>query len=218
MNLIDYGRILLRRGWIVVLLAVLTAASAYVLSRQMTPTVRASQLVLIQPSRNDLGLTDATTRLMNSYQIYLNSSIIAQRVIDNLQLDMLPTQLLANATIQSNRDNLTVQIDVEGQDCAVISRIASEWGNQLVIYRNQENQESRLEDRVDALPVDAPGCPTAVTPNITINTVAGGLIGAVLGVAIVFVLEYLESNIVRRRDDIERDTQLAVIASIPHQE
>ena len=166
----------------------------------------------------DLGLTEATTRLMNSYQVYLNSTIIAQRVIDNLQLDRLPGDLLSDVTIQSDRNNLTVQIDVDGQDCGTASRVASEWGNQLVIYRNQENQTVRQEDRIDAIPADAPKCPTSVTPNVAINTIAGVLLGAVAGVVIVFILEYLESSMIRRRDDVERGLELPVLASIPNEE
>ncbi len=218
MNLTDYGRILWRRGWIILLCAVLAGGAAFVLSRQQTPTYRASQVLLIQPSRNDLGLTEATTRLMNSYQVYLNSTIIAQRVIDNLRLDLLAGELLGDVTIESNRDSLTVQIDVDLADCAIASRVAAEWGNQLVIYRNQENQTAHQEDRIAALPVDAPRCPTSVTPNVPINTVAGLMLGAVVGVVIVFVLEYLESNMIRRRDDIERGLNLPVLASIPSEE
>lgn len=218
MSLYEYGRIILRRGWIVLLLAVLAAASAFILSRQITPTYRASQVILIQPARNDLGLTEATTRLMNSYQVYLNSSRIAQQVIDGLQLDMTPGDLLGNITIQSNRDNLTVQIDVDLEDCAIASRVANAWGEQLVIYRNTQNQTVRIEDRIDAISADNPKCPTSTTPNVTINAVAGGLLGALIGVVLVFVLEYLESSVVRRRDDLERTVDLPVLATIPHHE
>jgi capsular polysaccharide biosynthesis protein len=51
-----------------------------------------------------------------------------------------------------------------------------------------------------------------------INTAAGGLFGAILGFVIVFVLEYLESSIVRRREDVERSLELAVLATIPQSE
>src|SRR5690606_20008807 len=104
MNLIDYGRILLRRGWIIVLLAVIAAASAYVLSSRQTTQYRATQYVLIQPARTDNGLTLAVIQLMNSYQVYLHSTERAQEVIDTLRLDMLADALLGNVQIVSNRD------------------------------------------------------------------------------------------------------------------
>ena len=76
----------------------------------------------------------------------------------------------------------------------------------------------RQEDRIDAIPADAPKCPTSVTPNVAINTIAGVLLGAVAGVVIVFILEYLESSMIRRRDDVERGLELPVLASIPNEE
>lgn len=214
MNLVEYGRILVRRGWILALVAVIAAGSAFLLSRSQTKIYRATQLVLIQPSRNDFGLTEATTRLMNSYVAYLKSSQIAQRVIDNLRLDMIASDLLSEVTINSDRNNLTVQIDVDLPDCALASRIAREWGNLLVQYRSAENQTVRQEDRIDALLLDNI-CPTSTTPNVTVNTIAGGMLGLLVGGIIVFVLEYLESSIVRRREDIERVLELPVLASIP---
>ncbi len=42
MNLIDYGRILLRRDWITLLLAAIAAASARFLNSRQTPVYRAT--------------------------------------------------------------------------------------------------------------------------------------------------------------------------------
>jgi capsular polysaccharide biosynthesis protein len=44
------------------------------------------------------------------------------------------------------------------------------------------------------------------------------LFGLIIGVVIVFVLEYLESSIVRRREDVERSLELPVLANIPQME
>jgi capsular polysaccharide biosynthesis protein len=218
MNLIDYGRIVLRRGWIILLVAIIAAASAYIFSKQQAPVYRASQVMLIQPSRNDFGLAQATTLLLNPLQAYLQSTFRAQEVIDNLQLDMLATDLFNHVTIDTDRNSLTVQIDVEMKDCAIANRIAEEWGNLLIQYRNQQNQTARQEDRVSATRQDTVRCPTATTPNVRVNTAAGGLFGLIIGVVIVFVLEYLESSIVRRREDVERSLELPVLANIPQME
>lgn len=215
MNLLEYGRILWRRGWIMVLLAVIAAASAYFLSSRQTPIYRSTQLVLIQPSRNDLGLTEATTRLMESYVVYLNSSDRAQEVINTLNLDMLARDLQSKATIAANRNNLTVQIDIDLPDGELANDVARTWGNLLVQYRTAENQTVRQEDRIDALLPDGARY-RLLQPNILINTLAGAIIGFLLGGILVFVLEYLESSVVRRREDIERQLDLPVLASIPH--
>lgn len=218
MNLIDYGRIVVRRGWIIVLVALIGAASAFIFSKQQPTIVQASKVMLIQPARIDNGLTLATTQVLNPLVAYLKSTYRAQEVIDNLQLDMTAGALYGMVEISANRDNLTIQIDVDMTDCAIAERIADQWGVLLVQYRNEQNQTSLQESRVSATPQDVAKCPTSQSPNVPINTVAGGLLGAILGVIIVFVLEYLESSIVHRREDIERTLELPVLSSIPPME
>ena len=217
MNLIDYGRILLRRGWIIVLLAAIAAASAYVLSNQQTTQYRATQYVLIQPARTDNGLTLAVIQLMTSYQVYLYSTERAQEVIDTLRLDMMAGDLLQNVQIVSNRDNLTMQIDVTLPDQQVAADVAREWGNLLVAYRVEQNQTALQQDRVYAILPDR-ATSGLYAPRPAINAVVGAILGVVLGGVIIFVLEFLESNIVRHREDIERSLELPILATIPDME
>jgi capsular polysaccharide biosynthesis protein len=214
MNLVDYGRILWRRGWIIVLLALIAAGSAYVLSLQQQPIYRSTVKVLIVPARFDLSLTESSRGLLNNLKEYLDSTLIAQRVIDNLQLDMTPEQLKSKVTIAADQLSLTIQIDVDLPDGELANDVAREWGNMLVQYRNERNQQSRREDRIDAQLQDNPTY-TLLQPRPTINALAGAMLGVLLGGVIIFVLEYLESSIVRRRDDLERALDLPVLAAIP---
>ncbi|MFN8526995.1 MAG: Wzz/FepE/Etk N-terminal domain-containing protein [Anaerolineae bacterium] len=214
MSLIDYARIIVRRGWIVILLAIIAAASAFLLSKTITPVYRATQIILIQPARNDLSLTDSTQRLMNSYVVYLKSAARAQEIIDELSLDMLAGELEGAATIQAIRDNLTIQIDVDLPEGLPVDQIAQAWGNILVRYEENENQTRRQEDRINAVLPDSPDV-SLLRPRPSLNAAIGGVIGAILGVIIVFVLEFLESAIVRRRDDLERALDIPVLAAIP---
>jgi capsular polysaccharide biosynthesis protein len=217
MNLIDYGRIVLRRGWIILLLVVLAAGSAYLLTSRQTSQYRAAQVVLIQPARTDNGLTLAIIQLMNSYQVYLKSSEQAQVVINTLKLDMLADDLLSKVDIVSNRDNLTLEIDVTLPDQQMAGDVARTWGNLLVLYRTQENQKVQQTDRVSAILPDKASV-GLYSPKPLISAAAGIVLGVILGGVIIFVLEYLESSIVRRRDDIERILELPVLASIPEME
>ncbi|PJF40747.1 MAG: hypothetical protein D6737_13375 [Chloroflexi bacterium] len=217
MSLIDYGRILIRRGWIVILFAVIVAGSAFFLSRQQPNVYRSTQLVLVQPARNDFGLTEATTRLLRSFVVFLDSEQRAQEVIDDLQLDMTPGQLLSMVNIAADQSRLVIQIDVDMTDGELANRVARKWGELLVEFRNEQNQRVRREDRIDATLPDSARF-GLLRPRPTINAVAGGVLGVLLGAIIVFVLEYLESSIVRRREDVERILELPVLAAIPDAE
>ncbi len=217
MNLIDYGRILLRRGWIMLLLALIAAGSGYFLSTQQTRIFQSTQRIIIQPARTDLGLAEAILRVLNSYAVYIDSEQVARRVIDELQLDMTPGYLKSNIFIAPDTLRLVIQIDARLPDCDLANDVARVWGDQLVQWRNEQNQLQRREDRVDALPADAPRC-ELFSPRPLVNTAVGAALGLLLGGIIVFVLEYLESSIIRRREDLERSLDLPVLATIPDSE
>jgi capsular polysaccharide biosynthesis protein len=48
-----------------------------------------------------------------------------------------------------------------------------------------------------------------------INTAAGAVFGLLLGVALAFLLEWLSSGVMRRREDVERYLDIPVIGTIP---
>ena len=214
MNLIDYANILIRRGWIMLSLAIIAAGAAFLFSRSLDPVYRATLKVRIEPSRTDFGLTQAAKQLLNSHVAYLDSTLIAAAVIDRLQMDMTPQQLRADVRVAPNLDSLVIQIDAEHVNPGQAASIAGEWAQLLIRYRNDQNQQARREDRIYASLQDNPVISRA-RPNVSINTLVGLIAGLFVGGIIVFALEYLESAIVRRREDIEAQIGLPVLAAVP---
>lgn len=197
-----------------VLLALIAAGGAYFLSAGQTPMYRSIQKVLIQPARIDLSLTESSKSLLANLSEYLNSSYIAAKVIDHLKLDMTPQQLKPQVEIIPVPLSLSIDIGVDLPDGELANRVAKAWGEQLVLYRDQENQKSLRQDQVNALLQDDPRY-DLIAPRPAINAIAGAVLGLLLGGIIIFVLEYLESSVVRRRDDLERGMDLPVLAAIP---
>jgi capsular polysaccharide biosynthesis protein len=217
MNLMDYVYILARRGWIIVLLAVITAASAYFLATQQTPVYVSTQRVLMQPTRADLGLTQASRTLLGNHVAYLDSEFRAQQVIDRLQLDMTASELKDRVTIAADDLSLSIQIDVRLPDGDLANDVAREWGNLLIQYRTAENQRARREDHINASLQDNAKY-SLFSPRPLINAAAGGILGVLLGGIIIFILEYLESSVVRNREDIETNVNIPVLAAVPDME
>jgi capsular polysaccharide biosynthesis protein len=216
MQLQDYARILRRRGWLIVLLAVLTAGAAFGFSRIQTPVYEASLRLLVQPSRTDFGQSQAARLLLRGYVQWIRSSYRAERVIDALQLDMTPQQLLGDVEVASDESSFIIQINVESTDPDLAVDIARTWGNLFKQWRIEDNANQRREDQVDAEFVDDP-LVSLDRPQWKINTAAGLVFGALLGVVIVLVLEWFESGVVRRTEDIERFLEIPVIGTIPGQ-
>lgn len=214
MNLFEYGRILIRRGWMVALAVIITVGAAFAYSKTQTPIYRASQKVLVQPSRNDLGLAETLRIVLRSYVEFLYTDIQAKKVIENLQLDMTPGDLRSDVTINSDPTTLTIQIDVDLENPDMAAQVATAWGQLLVDWRNQQNSDLRREDRIEATMLDSPQ-PGQSRPNTRVNVIAGAVLGALIGGVIVFVMEYLASNILKSREELEHLIAIPVLAVIP---
>ena len=216
MELSDYLRILRQRGWIIILLAILTAVAALGFSL-MQPTVNESTLrLLVRPARTDFGQSQAARELLGNYEQWMRSSLRAELVINELQLDMTPGQLLSDVSVSSDRLGLVLLLAVENSDGELANDIARTWGNLLIQWQKEENDKNRQEDRITIEFQDVPQY-SKVSPQERINTAAGFVFGALLGIIIIFVLEWLESGVIRRHEDIERHLDVPVVGSIPKQ-
>jgi capsular polysaccharide biosynthesis protein len=215
MQLQDYARILLKRGWIIILLAILAAGSAYVFSKLQTPIFRSTVTLSTMPSRpSDYGQTLAIKNLLRLYVQQMQSPQITQQVIDKLQLDVTPQKFVSQINFNADESTLTITIEARHALPATAAKIAQTLADVFVSFHNQENLQIDQQDRVlvNVLNFTAPDI---FSPKTLTNTLAGAILGALLGVIVVFVLEWLESDIVRTAEDIERVIGVPVLGSIP---
>jgi len=213
-DLSDYLRILRQKGWLIILLAVLTAGAAFAFSKMQTPVYESSLRMLVQPARTDFGQAQAAKQLLRGYVQWIRSSYRAAAVIDQLSLDMTPGQLLSDVDVASDDSSFLVQINVENSDPDLANDIARSWGNIFIQWRVDDNASQRKEDRVDVEFIDDPQAGLA-RPNTRINAAAGFIFGALLGLIVIFAWEWLESGVVRRSEDVERYLDIPVIGVIP---
>jgi capsular polysaccharide biosynthesis protein len=214
MELSDYFRILRQRGWLILVMMVLTAAAAYGFSKIQTPIYESTLRLLVRPGRTDFGQAQAAKELLSSYQQWLYSSYRAQDVINELQLDMTAGELLGDFGVASDGGSYVITLTVENPDPNLANDIARTWGNRLLQQQNLDNDRLRLEDRIYIEFIDDPQVGLS-RPKTMINTAAGAVFGLLLGVALLFLLEWLASGVMRRREDVERYLDIPVIGTIP---
>ena len=214
MPISDYLRVLTRRGWIMIVLAILTATSAFLFSVIQTPIYQSTIAVLVQPARTDFGLTQSAKLLLDSYVAFLDTDNAASKVIDELKLDLLPQALRSDVYIASEAQRFLILIEVENQNGDLANDIAHEWAKLLVKWRHEENQKMRREDRVTAIILDNPRYELD-HPKKGINTAAGGILGLIIGGGIIFILQYIGTGIVHTRQEIERRLNISVLGVIP---
>lgn len=215
MELSEYLRILRKRWWIILLVTLLTAGAAYIFSALQIPEYKASVQLSVWPDRIDNGAQLAAKALLRGFAVFVDSNDFAARVIQDLQLDMEPQVLNDKVTIESIDEDFVIQIDVLDTDGEQAKSIANKWADKVVDWRKEANQEQRKEDRVSAFIRQRAERYDKFRPQTTLNTAAGGIMGLAIGMLIVFVLEWIESGILRTPDDVERAMDLSVLGAIP---
>jgi len=214
MELKDYLRILRKRGWIILMVGIFTAAAAYGFSQLQTVEYKSSIQISVTPDRLDNGTLLATKQILRGFVAYINSVNFAQDVLNRLKMDMLPQTLKDKVTIASKDEDYLIQIDVVHTDGNEANDIANTWAQAFVEWRQQKNTTQLKQDRVSAAVIQ-PATYGKFRPQTTLNTVAGGVIGLMLGTLIVFFLESIEVGILRAPDDVERMLGLTVLGAIP---
>ena len=215
MELRDYFSVLRKRGWIILVLAILAAVAAFGWSQTQTKIYRASAKVSVVPGTPDWGLGNTAKDLLRNFVINIDTHDMAQKVIDRAQLDMTTYDLLARTEVSSDASNFTIQLDAKDERPEVAKQIALTMADLFVeertAYYNQQDKRDRIEVKVIDHVIDAP----LFSPKPALNAGAGFVLGAILGALLIFVLEWLDSDVLRTPQSVERNLGLTVLASIP---
>jgi len=211
----EYWNIAIKRGWIILLVAVVAAVTALGVSKIMPEIYRASIQLSVNPARADWGLSQATKDLLRNYVLNITSHTMTQKAIDRAQLDMSTYDFLANLDVSADSSNMSITIQAESRDTEEARQMAQTLADVFVAERLQWNSEQDKRDRIEVTKVDNIDDAPLASPNRKFNTLAGAVFGAIIGVVIVFVLEWLQSDVVRSAADVEKMIGISVLAAIP---
>lgn len=215
MELRDYIRIIAKRGWIIAVTVCITAASALVFSRIQTPVYRSTIYLNVWAARMDWGLQQTIKMVMRNYAFNIESRQNALEVNDRLQLDITPDELREKLTVSPIESDYLIQIDADDYDPLIARDIAQTTADVFVEFISEYMLEQDKRDRVKVSILDYALPGTLHKPKWKINTLAGAAFGVLVGAMIVFVLEWLESDVIRTAEDVERQTGVAVLGAIP---
>jgi len=211
----EYWNIARKRGWIIVLVAVVAAVGALGVSLLMQETYKASIQLSINPARADWGLSQATKDLLRNYVLNIKSHRMTQKAIDRAQLDMSTYDFLANLDVGEDAANLSITIQAASHDPEEARLMAQTLADVFVEERLQWNNEQDMRDRIDVTKVDDIRDVPLASPKKMFNMLAGAVFGAIVGGLIVFFLEWLQADILRTSADVEKAVGATVLGAIP---
>lgn len=218
MEITDYIRILRKRGWIVIVVAAIAAASAFGFSKLQTPIYSASVKLSVVPARaTDWGSNNSLKDLLRNYAENIRTHTMATEVIGRAQLDMDTSTFLSKLFVQPDSSTFTLELEARDRDPKVAMDMVDTMARVFGEDRDQWNQQQDKRDRIDVKMLDSVynlGY-QQYSPKTRINTLAGGLFGLLVGVLVVFFLEWLEMDTIRTSADVERAIGTPVLGAIP---
>ena len=153
------------------------------------PVYRASTDVSIRPRIADLGASEAASRLIRNYAVWVDSEDYAARLSPDVRGGLSDADIVHRVRTNGDSDRLVVTIQAEDQDAdraaAVVNGLADSLVAEVATPARLNDPEKGLEIAViDA--ARAPGAPTWPRGEVVIPIAA--IVGAVVGAAVAWLI------------------------------
>lgn len=214
MQLKDYWSVVSKRWWVMLLVALVAAATAYGYSKLERPIYRASALVRLEPARLDWGLTMSGQAVMRQWAQLIRAAPILNKVNDELQLHQSLEQLKGQVLTSAVNEDLQLRIDVDHPDPRTAQRMAKALALAFVEDQQVRMAAAEPRDRVNAALLEDPAPAELNRPKTRLNVMAGALLGLLVGAVLAFILEFVDDTL-KSTDDVDRWVQIPTIGTIP---
>lgn len=149
-----YITTLLRWSWILVVTAILAAGTAYWITKDESSLYTAQSHLLVGPGIDspnpDLNTLRAGGQLMQTYAELPTTAPFLQTVIDELDIDMTPEELLEIIQIQSSEVTQILRVEVTHGNPELAIAVANAVAENLVRVSpsNPESASTQLKDQI----------------------------------------------------------------------
>jgi capsular exopolysaccharide synthesis family protein len=222
MDIHDYLRVLRRNVVLIVSATLIGAAIGALMALNTAPRYQSSaQLIVVAQSPTgdsaelNLGRTYAQ-QAVTSYVALVSSALVLQPVIDDLGLDLEPSQLAGRVQATAELNSLAITVTVTdgnpSQAARLANAIAESFSSVVVQQLEKHPDDSSSPIRIDTLQAaQVPTAPSA--PNVRLSIIIGTLVGLAAGIGIAALRTVLDTRI-RSTKDIERATTAPLLGAI----
>lgn len=222
MELRDYLRILHRNWILIVSLTVLGGAGAFGWSILQTSTYEATTQLYVSARSDTSGIselaqgTNFARQAVVSFADVVNSAIVLDRVIDDLNLNTTAQQLASSIEASAPQNSVIISIRVSNSDPELAASIANSVGTNFadVVVNQLEKpaDDSASLVRVETIqPALVPTTPAS--PRIPLNVGLGTAVGLALALLVAVLRSVLDTRI-HSLHDIEVATDAPVLGGI----
>lgn len=202
---------------LVVAAALISAGVSYFV---LTPTYESSSQFIVNQSDKDAKTPydenniRTNVELINTYNVIIKSPAILDEVIDELNLSLSTQQLQDKLEVSSAEDSQVVTVTASDADPQMATKMANTtvqvFQKQIPDLMNVDNVKILSEAQTKA-------DPSPVSPRPLLNIAIAIVLGAMVGVGLAFLLEYLD-NTIKSENDIEKRLDIPVLGVVSHME
>ena len=215
LNMLDLFNLLLKNISKIIIAGILAAVIAFGYTVTMvTPMYRSSAKMVIKVISSETLTTFSDVQiaegLVNDCVEIICSRQIMQEIIDELELEYTPEQLLSQISISAPVDTRVLKVSVTNPDPELAKEIA------VTICKASESKVASYVGVDSIKTFENPTTPTnPVSPNVLKNTAMGGFFG-MIAVAAILVFMKLMNNKIYTQDDVEHMLGISVFSAIPY--
>ena len=203
--------------WQLILISIILAGGiAFAVSKfMMVPKYQStSELYVLTKSTSITSLADIQTgtSLTNDYIVVVKGRPVLEQVIQNLGLREDYKSLRNRVELNNPSNSRILEITVTDENPELAKTIADQIAkvsSAFIAEKMDQDPPTIIQNGY------ADGSP--VSPNILKNTVLGGMLGAILSIALV-VISYLFNDTITGPEDIEKKLGMNVLGSLPMEE
>ncbi|GAE95232.1 tyrosine-protein kinase transmembrane modulator EpsC [Gracilibacillus boraciitolerans JCM 21714] len=206
----------LRKRLLLIILLTIGAAgiSALISFFVLTPTYQSSTQFIVKQETNQISNVDinqirSNVEIISTYNDIITSNHILEQVVDELNLPMSAGALSSKMSLSSSESSIVVTLSVTDVNPELTAEIAN---TTVEIFR--EDLPTLLNVNNVSVLSKAEGA-SQISPNPMLNIMIAMVLGAMVGVGLSFLLEYLD-NTVKNEQDIETKLQLPILGVVSH--
>ena len=217
-DLREYFGIVKKRFWIVALITIIAVVVSGVISFFMlNPVYEAKSTLIVNTEKNEETQMitgdqfNVTQKLAVTYGEIIKSRSVLDDVIKNLKLETTYESLSGQITVSPVNDTQIISISVQDTNPQKARDIANE------IPKVFKKEAKRITKANDIQVIDKAILPqNPIKPNKMMNMAIAAVLGAMIGLFVVFLIEYLDNKL-KTPQDIEKHLGLSVLGVVPNE-
>lgn len=217
-DLREYFAIIKKRSWIIALITTIAVIVSAVISFFiLKPVYQANATLIVNTEKNEETQMitgdqfNVTQKLAVTYGEIITSRSVINPVIKNLGLEETCDELVKKITVSPVKDTQIINISVQDINPKKARDIANEIPEVFTKEAKRITKANSVEVIDKAITPIEP-----VKPNKKMNVAIAAVLGIMIGLFVVFLIEYLDNKI-RTPQDIEKQLGLPLLGVIPNE-